>query len=141
MKNEKDCLLCLKNHLDAENRHDLEAIMATYGKSPVVNINGQPFEGIEAVRFFHDRFGFGGSGAFSDVYVREKKRRICENAVVIEQELSGIHTGKWQGKEATGKLFTMPVCTIYSFDSSGKLIREDVYFDSTIMLRQLGLMK
>ena len=133
------CLKNLDEHLRAENDHHLDDIMATYGLNPVVNINGQLFEGMDKVRFFHDRFGFGGNGSFSEVHVIEKKRRTCEDSVVIEQELNGLHTGVWQKHEPTGKKFTIPVCTIYSFGPNGELSREDVYFDSLALLKQLGL--
>lgn len=134
------CLKTLEEHLRAENEYSLEGIMASYGANPVVNINGQLFEGPDSVCFFHDRFGFGGNGSFSSVHVAERKRRICEGTVIIEQELSGRHTALWQGHQPTGKTFKLPVCTIYSFDDTGKLAREDVYFDSVILLKQLGLL-
>ena len=133
------CLKTLDEHLRAENDHRLDDIMATYGLNPIININGQLFEGMDKVRFFHDRFGFGGNGSFSEVHVIEKKRRICEDSVVIEQELNGFHTGVWQKHEPTGKKFAIPVCTIYSFGPNGGLSREDVYFDSLALLKQLGL--
>lgn len=133
-------LKTLDEHLQAENDHCLDDIMASYASDPIVNINGQLFEGIESVRFFHDRFGFGGNGGFSEVHVTEKKRRIFQDCVVIEQELNGIHTGTWQKHDPTGKKFIVPVCTIYSFDQNGKLLREDVYFDSALLLKQLGLL-
>jgi predicted ester cyclase len=59
--------------------------------------------------------------------------------VVIEQTLSGVHTGKWQGVQPTRKSFEIAVCTIYTFSSEGKLASEDVYFDSSLIYRQLGL--
>ena len=135
------CLECLDKHLQAENHHDLEAIMATYGSNPLVNINGQIFSGEAAVRLFHDRFGFGGNGSFSDVQVKEKKRFISDDhTIIIQQELHGRHTQRWQGHEPTGKTFTMPVATFYSFNDQAQLIREDVYFDSLVLLKQLGLL-
>ena len=69
----------------------------------------------------------------------EKKRRITEDAIIIEQVLSGTHSGKWHGFEATGKSFKINVCTIYRFDQSNLLKGENVYFDSFQILSQLGL--
>lgn len=130
-------LACLKEHLDAENRHDLEAILATYVPDPRVTINGQTFQGIERVRFFHERFGFGGNGAFSELKVDERKRHPSGNAIVIEQTVSGMHTGTWQGIPPTHKRFEVLACTVYTF-ADGKLSSEDVYFDASAIYRQLG---
>jgi len=129
---------CLREHLDAENAHDLARIMATYVAAPRVTINGRTFAGVEAVRAFHDRFGFGGSGAFSAIRVEERRRHVVDRAVVIEQTLSGVHTGKWQGLVPTQKCFSLPVCTVYSFADDAKLAAEDVYFDASAISAQLG---
>ena len=53
-----DRLAILARHLEAENAHDLDGIMATYVERPVVVINGRAIEGREGVRLFHQRFGF-----------------------------------------------------------------------------------
>jgi len=132
-------LACLKTHLDAENQHDLAAIMATYTGSPRVTINGQVFAGGDAVRMFHDRFGFGGSGAFSEVTVKERARHVCGLVITLEQTLSGVHTGRWQSQKSTGRRFEVPVCTVYTFTPEAQLASEDVYFDSMLIQRQLSL--
>ena len=132
-------LACLAAHLDAENGHHLDDVMATYVPAPRVTINGQVFSGANEVRSFHERFGFGGNGAFSDIAVSERRRHSSGQVVVIEQTLSGVHTGKWQGVQPTRKRFEIAVCTIYTFSSEGKLASEDVYFDSSLIYRQLGL--
>jgi hypothetical protein len=133
-------LACLKAHLDAENRHDLPAIMATYDAFPRVTINGQLFAGTDAVRMFHDRFGFGGDGAFSEITVKERTRHACgASVVVLEQTLAGAHTGRWQAHQPTGRRFELPVCTVYSFTPKAQLLSEDVYFDAMLIQRQLGL--
>ncbi len=132
-------LVCLKSHLDAENQHDLQAVMATYTDSPRVTINGQVFAGTNAVRMFHDRFGFGGAGAFSEVTVKERARHACGFVVALEQTLSGVHTGRWQAHQPTGQRFEVPVCTVYTFTPQALLASEDAYFDSMLIHRQLGL--
>lgn len=134
-----EALACLRTHLEAENRHDLAAIMETYVASPRVTINGHEFRGADAVRLFHDRFGFGGNGAFSEVTVRERARHPCGSVVVLEQLLSGVHSGRWQGHQPTGRKFEVCVCTVYAFSPQAKLDSEDVYFDSHLLRQQLGL--
>ncbi len=54
--------------------------------------------------------------------------------------LSGTQTGPWNGILAIGKKVSVPMVAIFPIDPAGKLAAEIVYFDSAILLRQLGLM-
>jgi predicted enzyme related to lactoylglutathione lyase len=129
----------LDEHLRAENAHDLHAILATYGASPVIELNGKRIEGHAAVREFHRAFGFGGGdgASFSDVHVAERHRHRVGDAVIVEQTLRGTHSGTWQGLAPTGRAFEVAVCTVYVFDADGKLACERVYLDEGRIRRQL----
>ena len=127
----------LDEHLTAENAHDLDRIMATYVDAPRVVLNGQPIEGHAAVREFHRSFGFGGDGSFSRVHVAERARHRTADAIVIEQTLGGVHTGRWLHLAATGRAFSVEVCTVYVFAADGRLAEERVYFDLGWLARQL----
>jgi SnoaL-like polyketide cyclase len=129
----------LDEHLEAENRHDIEAIMGTYEQDSEVIINGNVFSGSNSIRKFHERLGFGQNGGFSELRVGERHRYIHDEAIIIEQTLSGVHTGTWQGIAATARSFEIPVCTVYIFGETNKLAVERVYFDSTLLLKQLGV--
>ena len=119
----------LDQHLAAENAHDLDAIMATYTASPVIELNGVSISGTVAVREFHRSFGFGAEpGSFSNVRVVERRRYRAGQAIIIEQTLALTHTGAWRGLAPTGRSIELAVCTIYSFES-GRLAREHVYLD------------
>lgn len=130
-------LATLEEHLRAENNHDLDAIMKTYGQTAVVVINSHVFGYPDSIRAFHDKFGFGRRGSFSSLRVREKQRYICDDAIILEATLSGKHVDKWQGVDAKGRDFEIPVCTIYTFDEEGKLAGEHVYFDTQLLTKQL----
>ena len=41
---------------------------------------------------------------------------------------------------ATGKEFTLPLCEMWHFDSSGQVVGGDLYYDQVSLLTQLGLM-
>lgn len=127
----------LNEHLAAENRHDIDAIMETYEQDPEVIVNGRSFSGLSSIRKFHERLGFGLTGGFSELHVEERHRYTHAEAVVIEQTLSGRQTGIWQGLAATGRSFQIPVCTVYTFGEQNKLACERVYFDSALLLKQL----
>jgi hypothetical protein len=119
----------LNEHLAAENGHDLDHIMATYTASPVIELNGTRIEGSAAVRSFHDRFGFGGDrGSFSNIHVAERRRHRTDDAIVIEQTLTGIQTGAWRDVAPTGRAISIAVCTVYLFEN-GLLSCEHVYLD------------
>jgi len=130
---------CLNEHLEAENNYDLEGIMRTFEQNASVTINGNAFRGPESIRKFHERLGFDQNGGFSNLSVGERRRYVHDEAIIIEQTLSGIHTGTWQGIAATGRSFEVPVCTVYTFGKENKLAGESVYFDSALLLRQLGV--
>jgi SnoaL-like polyketide cyclase len=130
----------LNEHLDAEKNYDIEGIMCTYEQGASVIINGNVFRGPESIHKFHERLGFDQNGGFSNLRVGERHRYVHEEAIIIEQTLSGIHTGTWQGIVATGLSFEVPVCTVYTFGKENKLAGESVYFDSMLLLRQLGVM-
>ena len=53
--------------------------------------------------------------------------------------LGGTHTGTWNGIAPTGRRFEIPVCAVFSFDANDRIIGERGYFDTALMLRQLGL--
>jgi hypothetical protein len=128
----------LNEHLAAENAHDLERIMATYGESPVIVLNGRRIEGVIAIREFHRGFGFGGEGSFDEVHVAERARHRAADAIAIEQRLSGKHARAWLGIAPTGRRFEVSVCTVYRFDAASRLSSEHVYFDLGWLSRQLA---
>jgi hypothetical protein len=41
---------------------------------------------------------------------------------------------------ATGKEFALPLCEMWHFDSSGRVVGGDLYYDQVSLLMQLGLM-
>jgi steroid delta-isomerase-like uncharacterized protein len=128
----------LEEHLRAENAHDLEAIMETFGQGAIMILNGYTFEDHKGIRSLHEEFGFNDNGGFSDLRIEVKQRHIASDAIVLEQTLSGRHTGTWQGYPATGRSFKVAVCTVYTFDEEGKLAGENAYFDRAFLLKQLG---
>lgn len=128
----------LEEHLRAENEHDLEAIMETFGQGAVMILNGYTFEDHNGIRALHEEFGFNDNGGFSDLRVEVRRRHNATDAIILEQTLSGRHTGTWQGYGATGRSFKVAVCTVYTFDEEGKIVGENAYFDRAFLLKQLG---
>lgn len=127
----------LARHLAAEDAHDVDAIMATFAPDAVLGLNGELYRGHALIRTVHERFGFGGTGAFSDLRVEERRRHVSADTIVLEQTLSGRHTGRWEGLAATGRRFALAICTVYRLDVEGRLVSEMVYFDRALLGRQL----
>ena len=131
---------CLEEHLRAENLHDVDAIMKTFADGGVLVFNGARLADQERIRMLHEQLGFGEQGGFSDLRVEEKHRYVSDDAIILEQVVSGSHTGEWQGIAATGRQIEVAVCTVYKFDTAGRLSSENVYFDTGSLLKQLGVL-
>ena len=71
------------------------------------------------------------------MHVTERARHHAPDAVILQQTLSGVHTGTWQALPASGRRFEVEVCTVYQFDDAGMLASEHVYFDVAWLARQL----
>jgi predicted ester cyclase len=130
----------LEEHLRAENAHDVDGIMDTFSQGAKFTLNGNTYGGHSLIRIAHERFGFGEGGSFSDLRVEENRRYTSDDAIILEQTVSGKHTGTWDGISATGRAIKVSVCTIYTFDADDKLVGENVYFDGALLLRQLGVL-
>ena len=125
-------------HLQAENNHDLEAIMETFSPEPRFALNGVELAGQETIRAVYEGFGFGQSGSFSDIRLNLQKWYWGDDSVTIEIFLNARHTGEWQGVAATGKSVAVPFCAVFTFDESNKVASERAWFDGALVLQQLG---
>jgi hypothetical protein len=128
----------VQEHLDAENNHDLDAIMATFSAQPGFALNGLELAGAEAVRGLYGAFGFGQQGSFSDIQVETKQWYYGDDSMTLELVLRANHTGEWQGILATGRAVTVPVCALFTFDADNNVASERVYFDVATVLQQIG---
>ena len=124
-------------HMRAENEHDVEAIMATFGKDPWFELNGTQLPGVEGIRGMYEGFGFGNNGSFSEIRIEEVHRHIGEDAIVLELIINGRHTGDFQGVAASGNAFRIPACAVVGFDNEDKVAGERVYFDGASLMQQL----
>jgi steroid delta-isomerase-like uncharacterized protein len=133
-------LRAVEEHLDAENNHDIGAIMATFSPQPAFALNGAEFGGAETVRALYEGFGFGEGGSFSGLRVEVLKLHPGDESATAELMLRGRHTGDWQGVPATGREVAVPVCAVFTFDAQDRVASERVYFDGALVLRQLGVL-
>ncbi len=132
-------LKLVEEHCQAENNHDLNAVMETFGKNPYFGLNDLAINGRETVQGLYAAFGFAEQGSFSKLHIEVVNRHLSDESIILEIILSGKHTGDWNGIAPTGKEFSIPACAVFTFDDEGKLAGEKVYADLSIVLRQFGV--
>lgn len=131
----------VQEHLDAENKHDLDAIMATFSNQPAFALNGRDLAGQETIRGLYDGFGFGQRGSFSEIQAEIKQWYFGDDSITLELFLRAKHTGEWQGIPATGRAVAVPLCAIFTFDANNQVASERVYFDAATVLQQIGVLQ
>jgi steroid delta-isomerase-like uncharacterized protein len=127
----------VREHMDAENRHDFEATLATF-QHPRYELvpSGDVYDGAAAVRRYYDET----RGAFPDQRNRLRALHVAEGTVVVEFILEGTHLGKLRSLPPTGRAFECPMTALFLFNEGGReIVCERVYFDALTILKQLGV--
>ena len=127
----------VQEHIRCENRHDLDALMATFGAQP--RYDDEPWDdhraGRDGVRSYYTEL----MSALPDLAIGVKQLHAASASVVVEAVITGTHRGAWRGLPATGRRLEFPLCGIYAFDADDRLAGERIYYDRAIVLGQLGL--
>lgn len=124
----------VNEHAEAENRHDIEATIATFAH-PRYEVNGVPSDGEEAVRELLQ----GLMAGLPDLQAELGKMRHADDAVFGEGLITGTHDGEWSGIPPTGRHVEIPIVGIFEFDGD-RLLCEKVYFDMAGVLIQMGVL-
>jgi steroid delta-isomerase-like uncharacterized protein len=127
----------VEEHIAGENRHDLEAVMATFGSD--ARYDDEPWAdhrlGRDGVRTYYAELLL----ALPDLKIDVIGRHVASESVIVEVVISGTHLGAWRGLPATGRRLQFPLCGIYEFDDNDRLAAERIYYDRGAVLGQLGL--
>ena len=126
----------VEDHVRIENAHDLDRLMATFGDSPEYVLNHEHIPGREGVHAFYDELLRG----FPDLHSDTKHRHVGDEAIVLEVVITGTQRQPWRGIPATGRAVEVPLCAVFTFDAQEKLAGERIYFDTALMLQQLGVL-
>ncbi len=124
----------VNQHVEAENRHDIEATIATFHR-PRYEVNGEPSDGEEAVRELLQGLTHG----LPDMHVETVRLRHMDDGVLAEGIITGTHDGEWAGIPPTGNRVNIPLVGIFEFDGD-RLLCEKVYFDMATVLTQMGVL-
>jgi steroid delta-isomerase-like uncharacterized protein len=125
----------IREHMDSENRLDFAATIATFDHPRYELIGtGQIFDGADEVMGYYSS----SRAAFADQRNEIHSLRHADDAVVVEFDLLGTHTGDFLGIPPTGKSFRARMAAIFEF-ADDRITCERIYFDSGTILRQLGI--
>jgi steroid delta-isomerase-like uncharacterized protein len=125
----------VREHVKAENAGDLDAALATF-KHPRYEYvaTDEIYDGPEEILAHWREL----NRAFPDQQTEIVKLRRADDTVVMEGIFRGTHTGPLRGLPPTGRSFEHPFLAVFVFDGDD-LIGERVYYDTTTLLRQLGV--
>ncbi len=125
----------LKAHYDAENGHDMNAIMATFSPDCELLYNRTPFTEPQSIRDAHVRIGFSGTdGALEDLDNCIDSEHFTDDEIIVEGRLCGKHVREFLGIEATGRYVELPFIAFYHFDKTDKLISERVVMNLGVLV-------
>jgi steroid delta-isomerase-like uncharacterized protein len=125
----------VREHMESENRHEFDVTLGTF-HHPRYEIvpTGDVYDGEEAVSAYFAET----RRAFPDQRNRLLTLHHADDAVIVEFDLMGTHNGPFRGLPPTGRAFTCRTLAVFMFEEE-RLVCERVYFDSTTVLRQLGI--
>jgi steroid delta-isomerase-like uncharacterized protein len=125
----------VREHMDSENRHDYDATLATFGHPRYEIVpSGVVYDGEEEVREY---FRFTRT-AFPDQRNELIALHHADDAVIVEFDLKGTHTGPLGDFAATGREFSCRMAAFFLFEGE-RLVCERVYFDAGTIATQLGV--
>src|SRR5262245_44043629 len=88
-------------HIRCENRHDLDAVMATFGHE--ARYDDEPWDdhrtGLDGVRSYYTEL----MSALPDLNIEVTQRHVASDSLIVEVIISGTHRGPWRGLPATGR--------------------------------------
>jgi steroid delta-isomerase-like uncharacterized protein len=126
----------VKTHIEVENQHDMEAMLATLVDDDPVReeVAGKTYRGRDAVAGRYQALW----DAFPDFTVTPQLFVENENTVAVEAIYTGTHRGMFNGYQPTGKSFKLKIIVMFKFDGD-QIASESIYLDYAGQLRQLGI--
>ena len=83
--------MLVRTHVDCENRHDLNGIIATFGKAVAYEDQAwrELHPGSDGIRTYYEEF----LGACDNLTIDVHQEHVCADTIVLEVTISGTHTG------------------------------------------------
>jgi steroid delta-isomerase-like uncharacterized protein len=124
---------------DAFNQRDFEAMVKHYADSIRWTDRARSLT-FRTPAEFKNVFLAGWVEASRDIRIAEPCYIDAGPTAISTFTVVGTHDGPLGPFPATGKEFSLPLCEMWHFDSSGRVIGGDLYYDQASLLMQLGLM-
>jgi steroid delta-isomerase-like uncharacterized protein len=124
---------------EAFNQRDFVAMTKLYADSITWTDHSQG-RTFRTPQEFQDEFLAGWVGASADIRITGPRYIDAGQTVVCAFTVVGTHDGPFGPFPGTGKEFTLPLCEMWHFDPSGRVVGGDLYYDQVSLLTQLGLM-
>ena len=113
----------VREHMDSENRHDFDATLTTFTHPRYELIaTGEVFDGEDEVRGYYART----RAAFPDQRNEVIALHHADDAVIVEFDLLGTHTGPLGAMAATGRAFRCRIVALFLFDGDPDQLRAGV---------------
>lgn len=128
----------VRKHFEAENRHDVDAMLATFSSSkasydvPAFGEAGQRPDAASVREMWEDILV-----VFPDIHHEVERMRHGDDFVLVEYRVTGTQHAEWAGIPATGRSFSIRVAAVYEFEGD-QLMCERAYTDLADWARQLG---
>jgi steroid delta-isomerase-like uncharacterized protein len=130
----------VREHIDAENRHDPDGVVATFSSSrasydvPAMGEAGQPADASSVHAMWVSLVT-----AFPDLHIEPEPMCHGDNHIFVEIRMTGTQQADFAGIPATGRSFEERMACLYEFEED-QLMCERVYFDFAGIMRQLGVL-
>lgn len=124
---------------EAFNERDFEAMTKRYAHTIAWTDHAQG-RTFRTPQEFRDDFLDGWVKSSRDIRITGARYLDAGPAAVCTFTVAGTHDGPFGPFPATGREFALPLCEVWQFDSGGRVVGGDLYYDQLSLLMQLGLM-
>jgi steroid delta-isomerase-like uncharacterized protein len=127
----------VRDHMESENRLAFDETIATFAHPHYELVaTGAVYDGVDQVMEYYAT----SRAAFPDQRNEIHSIRQAGDAVIVEFDLLGTHSGPFLGLAPTGREFRCRMAAFFVFeDGTDRIEVERVYFDSGTILAQLGI--
>jgi steroid delta-isomerase-like uncharacterized protein len=124
-------------HMESENRLAFDETIATFNHPHYELVaTGTVYDGVDEVMGYYAS----SRAAFPDQRNEVHSMRSADDAVIVEFDLLGTHSGPFLGIAPTGKEFRCRMAAFFVFEAGTDRIEvERIYFDAGTILAQLGI--
>jgi steroid delta-isomerase-like uncharacterized protein len=137
-----DRLEIVRQHMEAEDRKDLDAVVACFTDDCYYRVPGLDLHlhGREQIRGWYTELFAAIPDMANECERYWSFQGETEPFVLYQAEMTGTHLGTLQGWHATGRCFRTGMLVRIPIAADGRMLAEEVYFDGAHLFRQLGIL-